>query len=54
MKTNEARTFFSLVKDNKMLEAKAVFESRMKEIVAATVSSMNKEVAKNFFTKKNK
>lgn len=44
--------FTKLIIDNKMLDAKKVFEKTMQEKMLKIVSETRKEVAKNLFNKK--
>lgn len=50
--TSKSQEFFSLVKHNKMHDAKKVFETVMKTKMVEHVSSMRKVVAEKLFAKK--
>lgn len=50
--SDRAQKFAGLVQENKMSDAKKVFERTMQERVVDMVSKMRQEVAANFFNKK--
>lgn len=49
--TTNAKQFQQLVKDNKMIDAKKLFESEMQKRISTRVSDMRKSVAQKFFNK---
>lgn len=51
MSSEKAKQFVELVKENKMVDAKKVFERTMQLKVVDTVTKLRKEVASKFFNK---
>lgn len=49
---NKAKEFVGLVRDNRMLDAKKVFEQVMQTKMVNHVSALRKTVAENLFAKK--
>ena len=53
MNTEVKKSFVDCIKNDRMLEAKKIFETAIMEKVNAKVSIMRQEVAKQFFNKTN-
>ena len=48
---SDGKTFFDLVKNDRMSDAKKLFQERMDSKIVDAVSRMRQEVAKKFFNK---